>query len=410
MRLSARGLVFAMCAAEVLAMLGFSAFPALLPFFRELWGLSNTEAGWISGVFFAGYTAAVPVLVTLTDRVDPKRIWLFSAVVTVVAYLGFALLADGFWSAMLFQALAGVGLAGTYMPGLRALSDQVGGTQSRAVAFYTSAFGIGTASSFPIAHWLAGGFGWQWAFALPGIAAILGILLILAVLPWAPPRPAAAPSGALLDFRPVLRNRSALAYSLCYLFHSWELFGLRTWIVAFLVFTEGLHGSGWVAAPMIAFALTLLGVPSSVIGNEASMRFGRRRTIVVVMTLSAALCFAIGFAASIGWWLVALLALVQGVTVAGESASVTAGAIGNATPGHRGATMALHSMLGFAGGFIGPLAFGLALDLAGGDGVAAWGFAFAHMGVVMLLGPLVIRLLRPAELAGDGRRTPQGAG
>src|SRR5690606_12041293 len=110
-RPSRTGLVVVMCAAEVLTMLGFSAFAALLPFFRDLWGLSDTEAGWISGIFFAGYTASVPVLVSLTDRIDPKRIWLFCGVLTVVANFGFAYLTNGFWSAMLFRALAGVGLA-----------------------------------------------------------------------------------------------------------------------------------------------------------------------------------------------------------------------------------------------------------------------------------------------------------
>jgi len=37
-------------------MVGVFSFPALLPDFVAEWGLSNTEAGWISGSIFAGYT------------------------------------------------------------------------------------------------------------------------------------------------------------------------------------------------------------------------------------------------------------------------------------------------------------------------------------------------------------------
>ena len=49
-------------------MAGTMTFPALLPAFFAQWGIGNVEAGWINGVFHGGYVAAVPVLVTLTDR------------------------------------------------------------------------------------------------------------------------------------------------------------------------------------------------------------------------------------------------------------------------------------------------------------------------------------------------------
>ena len=73
-----------MCLAEILGILGFFAFPALLPTFIEQWHLTNTEAGWINAVFFLGYMLAVPVLVSLTDRVDPRRIYLISIALTAL--------------------------------------------------------------------------------------------------------------------------------------------------------------------------------------------------------------------------------------------------------------------------------------------------------------------------------------
>ena len=45
---------------------------AVLPQLITEWGLTSTEAGWLGGIYFAGYVAAVPVLTTLTDRIDPK--------------------------------------------------------------------------------------------------------------------------------------------------------------------------------------------------------------------------------------------------------------------------------------------------------------------------------------------------
>ena len=62
------------CTAQVFAQIGAFAVPALLPIFIADWSLSGTEAGWIIGAFYASYTLTVPVLVSLTDRIAPKRI------------------------------------------------------------------------------------------------------------------------------------------------------------------------------------------------------------------------------------------------------------------------------------------------------------------------------------------------
>ena len=121
-------LILLMCAAEVLSMCGTFAFPALLPRFIEEWTLSKTEAGWINGIYYAGYTIAVPVLVSLTDRIDGRRIFLIFASISAAASFGFALFTQGFWTALIFRTIGGLGLAGTYMPGLKAMVDRLEGS------------------------------------------------------------------------------------------------------------------------------------------------------------------------------------------------------------------------------------------------------------------------------------------
>ncbi len=145
--------------------------------------------------------------------------------------------------------------------------------------------------------------------------------------------------------------------------------------------------------------INLLGLPSSVLGNELSRRIGRHRTITMVMLSSAVLACVLGFSASWPFWIVVVLSLVYGVTVTGDSASITAGVVAAAPKGYRGATMAVHSCIGFIGAFAGPLMFGVMLDLAspsgmGGETIISWGWAFAFTGVVVALGPLALALLR----------------
>jgi len=179
-----RGAV-AMCAAQACAQIGAFSVAALLPTLISAWSLSNTEAGWISGIYYAAYTIVVPLLSSLTDRVDPKRVYLGSVALTAVAFAGFAWVSTGFWSALVFRALMGAGWAGSYMPGLKALSDLTEGPQqSRAVAAHAAAVGVSGALSFGIAGAVNAWLGWQWAL-VPGA---LGAALVF-VLCWSACRP-----------------------------------------------------------------------------------------------------------------------------------------------------------------------------------------------------------------------------
>ena len=98
-----------------------------------------------------------------------------------------------------------------------------------------------------------------------------------------------------------------------------------------------------------------------------------------------------------------VLLIVYGMVVWLDSSSLTAGAAGNADPARRGATLAVHSTLGYAGGFVGPLVVGWMLDLAGGMSPIAWGLAFLVVGVLMLVALVAFLMLRPADLTGDRR-------
>ena len=88
-----------------------------------------------------------------------------------------------------------------------------------------------------------------------------------------------------------------------------------------------------------------------------------------------------------------------------DSASLTAGTAGTAEPSRRGATLAVHSMLGYFGGFIGPLAVGWTLDLQSANAAAGWLTAFSGIAALSALALIVFLMMRPRELAGDKGET-----
>ncbi len=61
-RMSAPFFIALLCLALVLNLLGFMTVAAVLPQLIHDWSLTSTEVGWLGGIYFAGYVAAVPVL------------------------------------------------------------------------------------------------------------------------------------------------------------------------------------------------------------------------------------------------------------------------------------------------------------------------------------------------------------
>ncbi|UCH73927.1 MAG: MFS transporter [Rhodospirillales bacterium] len=403
-------LVLAMCLAMAASLLGFSTFGAVTPTLISEWGLSKTEAGFLNGVFFAGYVAGVPFLVGGTDRIDARRIVLLGFLASTLSLVGLAL-ATGFWSAAIFRILGGLGFAGCYMPGLKALLDRYRGTHpSRAVSFYTASYALGVGASFWLSGAIAAAYGWRWAFGAMCVGPLVGLAIASTVL-----RPAQDSSRLrdwfrVPDFRPVFANRRAMGYIFAYTLHTGELFVFLSWVVAFLTFTAALHpvtAAGW-DIPLISAVVSLVALPSSIIGNELAIRYGRRRVVLAVMLATALAAMLTGISPAISFPAATLFCLVYGTLIAMDSSALTAGTIGAADEGARGATMALHSCLGFGGGAVGPLLLGVVLDLSGGgETVSSWGAGFAAIAVLTLAGPLaLLRLVRAP--AGEPAAIPKG--
>ena len=92
------------------------------------------------------------------------------------------------------------------------------------------------------------------------------------------------------------------------------------------------------------------------------------------------------------------LVLLYGFTVPGDSGSLTSGMSQSANPAQRGATMALHSTVGFGLSGLGAWATGVVLDLAGGPASGSgWLAAFSLLAAGVLLGPVALKWSRTSS-------------
>lgn len=395
-----RRFMWSVVAAQVLVQIGAFTLPALLPEYIARWDLSKTEAGWLIGIFFAAYVATVPVLVALTDRVPTRWVYMVGAGMTALSHFGFAFLADGFWSGMVLRAMAGIGWAGAYMPGLRAIADRLeGNAQSRAVSLHAAGVGLSGAGSFLVSGAIDSVAGPTAAFLFGGVAACLSFVLAILVMPARRfPHAKQADPRALLDFRPVFRNRRAMAWIAGYTVHTWELAALRAWGVTFLtVAAAQMNPPAWLPGPTVLFTTAgLVGIVVSISGNESAQKWGRMRVVTLAMSSAAVLSLTAGWTIAASALLATVLVIVWNATIYLDSSALTAGTVGAADPALRGATMGLHSMCGYTGGFLGPLGVGLALDFAGDNIALGWGLGFGHLAVFTLTGLFVLRRLGQA--------------
>ena len=383
-------LVAVLCAAEILGMTPFSMFLALQPQLRDAWSLSNTAGGWISSAYYAGYMAAVPVLASLTDRLDARAVWLAATAIAGASALGFGLAANGLWTAALFQFMAGVSLAGTYMPGLKLMADRLEGVpHPRFVGFYTTSFTVGSALSFALIGQLTNWFPWRTAIVLAALGpAIAWVLMLTSLRPANRAQTAPAEGG---HWRQVLGSAPTMRYVLAYSCHMWELFAIRAWLVAFLAFCERVQGRpAFASAATVAGVIAMIGVPSSLAGAELSARIDRRRLVVAIMLISTVTSLLFGATASTSWTLILIAAVISSAFVSADSAALTSGIVAVSPPASRGTAMALYSMAGFAAASAGAFAVGALLDALGGQTTTSWLIAFGVMGASNLIGVVIL--------------------
>jgi MFS family permease len=330
---------------------------------------------------------AVPVATALTDRVDARKVYLIGGLSAAIGLLGMGIFAHNFWTALVFMAINGAGLAGTYMPGLKILSDRIkSGELTRHIAFYTAFFGIGTGFSYLCSGWILSALGWRYVFGLIALGPLLAFVIVLCFISplehekWSGPLQIRLRDLFPVDkWKIVLQDKKAAGFIFGYTAHTIELFASRSWIVAFFAFCAMSSGeSFFLAITTLAGIINFFGVPASILGNEIALRIGRQRWVCIVMITSAVLGITLASSTGHTWWLIIILAVAHAVFIMADSATLTAGLVISAQENIKGAAMGLHSLMGFGGGLLGPAIFGFVLDIAGSrSSHAAWIWAYA---------------------------------
>jgi MFS family permease len=402
--------VVILCTILLLILFPYFGYTAMLPVIRDEWGMSSTEAGFIFGATQIGYVSAVLLLMPLTDRVKTSYVLLGSSSLCLLGNLLFPFSQEVI-SASIFRAISGAGLSGTYMPGLRLISERFVGTKrGRPVGYYIAAFTLGGAVSFGGASILLPPLGWRGAYmalSLFGIASVaLAALLAIAERKQDKQLPAPRSTAAVKE---ILGNKPVLLMTTAYSTHVWELYGVRAWVAPFLAAILMANGRGLTEATSqaanISSIMVFVGAITPAWAGAMSDRHGRTLTGSMILATSGLCSLLLGWLFGAPFWLTLAVCFINSVWVTADSPIYSTAVTELASKGMLGSTMAFQSVVGFSGGIISPIVFGVILDAAPEN--IGWGLGFAMLGVVALIGVLAMQILRrmpESKLLAGGNR------
>jgi MFS family permease len=336
--------------AELLGMALWFAGSAVAPQYRALWGLSASEAGWLTTVVNLGFVAgtATSALLNLADVVPARRLFAASAVLGAAAN-ALVLTADGLPGALAWRFCTGVCLAGVYPPAMKMIATWFRARRGLAVGTIVGALTVGKATPY-LVHAIPG------AGIVPVTLVASAGALLAAALVWRgfaegpypfPPRPF---SWGLVG-RIVREPRWRLATG-GYLGHMWELYAAWTWLPAFIAASVLAHdpsagARGEQAASAVAFAALAVGGLGCVWGGLVADRRGRTWLVTLAMAISGACALLVGLAFGRSLWLLVPVALVWGFFVIADSAQFSVLVTESVPPDAVGTALTLQTSLGF---------------------------------------------------------------
>ena len=392
------------CVARALFSMAQTSYAASLPLLKGDWQMTAGQSGLVSSAYYFGFLVSLFVVGFLADRIGAKRTYLATSALAAASALLFALLANGFPSALVLFGLNGLFSGGSYTPGLAILAQRFPSRgRGRAIGFYIAASSAGYAVSLLLSGLMISLSGWRAAFLVtcsgPALGMVLGAWVLRHIPNVIPPPSPDQPEGNLLSA--VVTNRPAMLMIFAYTAHSWELLGMWAWITFYLSFLfsggEATSAGASLGATFTALAY-LVSVGGPIAGGSLSDRLGRT-TVILIMSLASVVCsFTLGWLSAAPLWLVVGWVFAYQFTSIADSPVLSTAQTELVSPRYLGAAYSLRSVLGFGAGTISPWAFGVVLDWARGPALQsqflAFGLAFSMLGLGGMLCPLAIAWLR----------------
>ena len=305
-------------------------YGVVLPEMIKELGFSRTAGGSIFNAYFIFYVTLTPFAGYLTDRFGAR------GVITTCAFiLGVGALLMGtigsFWMACLSFAIIGIGGTGMWTPVITIVQRWFAPhRRGLALGILSTGYGLGFATMGATFPWIVDQFSWRYSWYFLGASALVmvlanGLLLrsdpaLAGYLPWGQKKgadtnsPTQEAAQRVEFFSDVFKNRIFWLIGLSYLFISYSLYGITTFMVDYAKYQIGLPLEKASLLATIHGTCQVVGVLTIL---PLSDYLGRKRTIIISNSFITA-CLAGILLSGNSWVLlyvfVGLLAVFYGVT------------------------------------------------------------------------------------------------
>ena len=329
--------------ALVLSMSTWFSTAAVLGQLRADWNLSSTAASWLTIVVQLGFVAGAVVssLLTLADRIPPRRLILIGSIGAALANASIVLV-DGYGFAVVARFATGAFLAGVYPPALKAMSGWFRSGRGLALGVMIGALTLGSALPHLING--LGGFSWRPTLVATSIVTVIGGLTAEMLGRDGPHATTSAPFDPT-QLKKLMRSRGFRLASLGYFGHMWELYAMWAWIAAF--YTDSFGPSSARAASLSAFAVIAAGAAGSIYAGVFSDRRSRSDAASLALRWSGSVAVVFGFLSDAPPPIVVGIGLVWGFWVVADSAQFSTIVTEVAEPEYVGTALTLQLAVGF---------------------------------------------------------------
>ena len=383
--------------AELLAMSLWFTASAITPQLAPRWGLSASNAAWLTGVVQLGFvcgTAASAVL-NISDIVPARQLFAISALLGAIANV--CLIGVGSYSGALACRFAtGAALAGVYPPAMKMTATWFYERRGLAIGAIVGALTLGKATPYLINA--LGGGSIKPVILATSAGAMLAAVIVLVLYHDGPHTFERRPFSWTL-VREVVALREWRLATGGYLGHMWELYAFWTWIGAFLVASERSRGVADGAPTvrlvgLLAYGAIGIGAFGCVWGGMLADRIGHARLVTLALSASGACALLAAGAFGGPLLLTAALAWTWGFWVIADSAQFST-LVTRSVPSHAvGTALTLQTSLGFLLTMASIQLVPLAAARSG------WPASMALLALGPAFGIMAVRSLRRQEQAG----------
>ncbi|WER50872.1 MFS transporter [Cupriavidus sp. WKF15] len=383
---------------DVLAM----AFTA--PHLAAGWGLSGKELGLLFSAGLVGIGVGSVLIAPIGDRIGRRKV-----ILCCLCMIGSGMLASSVTQGVLQLAAAraytGLGIGGM-VPSITVIAGEYASNKwrSASISFQATGYAVGATAGGAMAAYLMSIWGWRSVFAFGGVATLLSIPMVLAVLPESldylltkrparalrtinrtlvrmkrPPidtlpevtnvAAAAEPSRGLAALMKAPLLHRTLALWAAFFFVLGSFYFVASWTPKLLV-QAGMSAEQGVTGGVL---LNLGGIVGSALFSLLSARFGLRPLLIASLVAGGVLMFAFGTqTTSLG--VVMAISILLGAVLTSSVAGMYALSLAIYPTGIRTTGVGFAAGAGRIGAVVSPLVVGALLD--GGWSVPNLYFAF----------------------------------